>query len=181
LDDPRTRDKNFTIFDLSRNITSHDFEFYMGYMFNTFVNLGYCPECLDANDFLPPTRGILYSNVTGYQFAYGQQVYFLRWGWFVLYFISTILLLAAGVISLLFESMSVVPDVLGYVSTAARNSRYLHLPKYSSAMSGGERSALIGHYEVMMQDVKATSDVGKIALGMKHEGAQRIKPDRVYR
>jgi hypothetical protein len=153
----------------------------MGYIFNTWINLGYCPECMDANDYLPPTRGYLYSNVTVNQISSGELVYYIRGGWYALYLASAIILLMAGIGSLLFESMSVAPDVLGYVSTAARNSRYLHLPKYSGAMSGGERAAKIGHFEVMMQDVKATANVGKIALGMKHEGAQRLQSDRLYR
>jgi hypothetical protein len=113
--------------------------------------------------------------------AYGPLQYYVVPGWFTLYITSAVILLAAGVGCLYFESMSVAPDVLGYVNTAARNSRYLHLPKYTSAMSGGERAARLGHFEVMMQDVKADSEIGKIALGMKHEGAERLRPDRLYR
>ncbi|KAH8668960.1 hypothetical protein BX600DRAFT_461031 [Xylariales sp. PMI_506] len=79
--------------------------------------------------------------------------------------------------------MTIAPDVLGYVSTVARNSRYLHLPKskLNSAMSGGERAKVLGSTKVMMQDVKAGADVGKIALGLKHENAQKLKPGRMYR
>jgi hypothetical protein len=182
LDDPSHNDTDFTTYDLAVNSTTKDFEFYFQYMFNTWVGLGYCPECLDANDYLPQQRTPLYAlDKKALRVASGELIYYIRIGWFSLYFVSAFILLAAGVLSLLFESMSVAPDVLGYVSTAARNSRYLHLPKYTSAMSGGERAAKLSHFEVMMQDVKANADVGKIALGMKHEKAERLKPDRLYR
>jgi len=67
------------------------------------------------------------------------------------------------------------------MSTVTRNGLYLHLPKYTGPMSSGERAANLGHFEVMMLDVKAKSDVGEIPLGLRHEGAQRLKSDRHHR
>jgi hypothetical protein len=102
-------------------------------------------------------------------------------GWYVLYIVCTAILLLAGIFSVVIESMTVAPDVLGYVSTVARNSKYLHLPATNSAMSGGERARKIGQVEVMIQDVKSKSGVGRIVLGMKHEKAERLRADRLYR
>jgi hypothetical protein len=182
LDDPLNRTE-ITLFNLSDVTTKDDFQWYFGYCFNTWINLGYCPECIDAASYgyFPENRQKYYKNSEGSQITTGDYIYHTEGGWMALYFICTSLLLIAGVISVLLESMTVAPDVLGYVSSLARNSRYLHLPKTSSAMSGGERARKLGEFEVMMQDVKANAEVGRIALGLKHDGAQKLKPDRVYR
>lgn len=109
------------------------------------------------------------------------QVFFISPGWVIGYFLCAGLLLIAGTLSVIVESMTVAPDILGYVSTVARNSKYLQLPKTNSAMNGGERARVLGETKVMMQDVKAKADVGRIALGLKHEKAEPLKPGRLYR
>ncbi len=77
--------------------------------------------------------------------------------------------------------MLIVPDVLGYASSQARNSRYLHLPKTAVGKTGAQRAREVGGTVVMMQDVRADDKVGKIALGNKHSGAGRLRPGRLYR
>jgi hypothetical protein len=109
------------------------------------------------------------------------EVYYISVGWVVGYFLCAGALLIAGTLSVIVESMTVAPDILGYVSTVARNSKYLQLPKTNSAMSGGERARVLGETKVMMQDVKAKADIGRIALGLKHEKAEPLKPGRLYR
>jgi hypothetical protein len=163
--------------------STEDFEWYFGYNFNTWVNLGYCTECIDVISIrdIPPKSKHLYIYTAARHSITGDYIYRVYAGWMVLYFSCTGLLLIAGTFSVILEYKTVAPDVLGYVSTVARNSRYLHLPKTSSAMSGGERARKLGGFEVMMQDVKGNADVGRIALGMKHEGAQKLRPDRIYR
>ena len=47
-------------------------------------------------------------------------------------------------------------------------------------MSGPERARMMGNMKVMMQDVKAGSDMGNIVLGTANEAAQRLKPGRLY-
>ena len=174
---------DINLFNLSRTTSVEDFEWYFGYCFNTWVNLGYCPGCIDAisSDELSPAHKPFYKLATGKQITSGGYVYIVYAGWMVLYFACTVLLLIAGTFSVFLECKTVAPDVLGYVSTVARNSRYLHLPKTSSAMSGGERARKLGGFEVMMQDVKGNADVGRIALGLKHDRAQKLRPDRIYR
>jgi hypothetical protein len=92
-----------------------------------------------------------------------------------------VVLLLAGVISVVVESITVAPDTLGYVSTVARNSRYLHVKPTSGAMTGPERARKLADTEVMIQDVKANAGVGKIALGLKSDKAVRLQVDRLYR
>ena len=100
----------------------------------------------------------------------------------IVLFVCSIILLVVGAFSVWLESRLVAPDVLGYVSTTVRNSKFLKLPeKVSSGMSGAERAFELRKYEVMMQDVKKDANRGKIALGVKHEGAEPLKRGRIYR
>jgi hypothetical protein len=182
LDDPDHRGLNLSDFNLSKMSTPKEFAYLFGYVFNTWTSLAFCPECIDAAGYgyLPANRESQYSTVLS-DHVVSDEVFALRVGWLVLYFVCCALLLIAGITSTLLESMTVAPDILGYVSTVARNSKYLHLPKTNSAMNGGERLRKMGGVEVMMQDVKGNANVGRIALGMKHEEAKRLRPDRLYR
>ncbi|KAK0620831.1 hypothetical protein B0T14DRAFT_522226 [Immersiella caudata] len=109
-------------------------------------------------------------------------VFKLDWRWVAVFLTSVIVLLLVGIASVVLEGMLIAPDVLGYASTLARNSRYLHLPKTAAKpMSGPERARAIGGVKVMIQDVKPDKDVGKIALGLKHDRAEPLKPGRLYR
>jgi hypothetical protein len=95
---------------------------------------------------------------------------------------SSIVLLLVGIASIVVESTLVAPDTLGYVSTAVRNSRYLHLPKTTAGtMSGTRRARELGRYKVMMQDVKPDDPVGKIALGLKTDKAKKLEAGKLYR
>jgi hypothetical protein len=185
LDDPFNRGVDLSNFNLSKTASVEEFEWYMGYAFNTWVNLGYCPECVDFNstgwlgEF--PDRVTLYDNATSNRVSWDIFVYQINHGWVAAYMICCIILFIASVMSILLEAVSVAPDVFGHASSLARESRYLHLPKTSSAMNEVDRALIIGGVEIMMQDVRADANVGRIAIGMKHNGAQRLEANRLYR
>lgn len=175
-------------YEMSNYVTPWDFSWYFGYLFNTWVQLGLCPDCVwslsDGNSAPPdPDMQSLYVNATNtLKFTYFSELaYENNNAWLAVYLTCCCLLLIAGVVSILFESVTVAPDILGYASNVARNNRYLHLPPTTSDMRGSERIKVIGDTEVMMQDAKANAEVGKIVLGNKHEKAHRLKPGRVYR
>lgn len=172
------------VVNLSQNVEPDEFAKRFAYLFNTWVHLGYCPTCLT----IPDTESMAYNNLTSfYRRATSTRtwssdvVYTINWPWLSVFIACTAGLLVTGIASVVVESKTVAPDILGYVSTVARNSRYLHLPKTNSAMSGGQRARALGGVEVMMQDVQAQADVGKIALGLKHEKSKRLEPGRLYR
>ncbi|KAH8668384.1 hypothetical protein BX600DRAFT_434925 [Xylariales sp. PMI_506] len=156
-------------------------------LFNTWVNLGYCPSCnpyRSWTDVLSSGRGdaALFTNQSKVEWWYtGDHVYTVDPIYVGIYFVCAGILLVAGIFSTVIDGLLVVPDVLGYASSAARNSRYLHLPKTSSKMSAPQRVREIGSTVVMMQDVKSNADIGRIALGNKHENATKLRAGRVYR
>lgn len=171
--------------DLASNTTSELFASNFGYLFNTWVGVGYCPQCssittLQKFNDSPPETQQLYVPVYADRSS-GKQVFKLSWPWSIAFLVSTVLLLLAGIISVVIESITVAPDTLGYVSTVARNSRYLHVKPTSGAMTGAERARKLADTKVMMQDVKAHADVGKIALGLKSDKAVQLQANRLYR
>ncbi|KAK0619703.1 hypothetical protein B0T14DRAFT_585482 [Immersiella caudata] len=109
-------------------------------LFNTFVTIAHCPECIHSSNFtrvatpdlttdMPPEARALYTAVPGARRTYLLPGLFfaLSWPWAATLLTSVVLLLI-GVASIARESTLVAPDVLGYVSTLARNSKYLRLP-----------------------------------------------------
>ncbi|KAH8653569.1 hypothetical protein BX600DRAFT_515834 [Xylariales sp. PMI_506] len=154
-------------------------------LINTWVNQGYCPGCSSYQswqDEVKNSTDAAYFDSTNAIWTYtGHKIYHVNYTFLALYFICAILMFVAGIISAFIDGMLVVPDVLGYASSAARNSRYLHLPKTSSKMSEPQRVRHVGSTVVMMQDVKANADVGRIALGNKHDASERLRSGRLYR
>jgi hypothetical protein len=180
-------------FNLSALVIPEIFASRIAFLFNTFLNLGNMYE-IESNTFFInyTTKDDVMSHNNGADFVPVTDAYWARTGsdvfavdraWAIVFLVCVVILLVAGVISVTIESMTVAPDTLGYVSSVARNSRHLQLPKtkVNSAMSGGERAKVLGSTMVMMQDVKPDQQVGRIALGMKHKGAKKLEPGRLYR
>ena len=178
------------------------FELYFGKLFNSFVTLAHCLRCVPVSSIDNIRRyedgsvpsGMTNSSIGLYRspetpggkaervYSPPSLIFKLDWRWVAVFLTSVIILLIVGIASVVLEGMLIAPDVLGYASTLARNSRYLHLPKTAAKpMSGPERARAIGGVKVMIQDVKPDKDVGKIALGLKHDRAEALKPGRLYR
>lgn len=161
----------------------------LAYLFNTWVAIGYCPECsaitnsdqLDMLSLRDTDVKERYETIKANRVYTGQEVFQLSWPWTITFIVSAVLLLIAGIIGVIVESVTVAPDTLGYVSTVARNSRYLNVQPTSGVMSGAERARKLANTKVMLQDVKAGADVGKIALGLKTEKAVQLQANRLYR
>ncbi|KAH8671589.1 hypothetical protein BX600DRAFT_510254 [Xylariales sp. PMI_506] len=165
---------------------NYEIGFWFAKLFNTWVGVGYCPKCLPLGSInnlttLSTADMDRYTPLNATRRYTGNQVFQLSMPWVICFIVCTVLLLLAGIISVVVESMTVAPDTLGYVSSVVRNSRYLHVRATSGAMSGPERARKLATTKVMMQDVKASADVGKIALGMKMDNAVRLQADRLYR
>ncbi|KAF2993855.1 hypothetical protein E8E13_000404 [Curvularia kusanoi] len=184
---PDTSTYSAKAINLSHALTASDFAKNFGLLFNTWIDIGYCPECRALADQAAynnasqalKDRFVERNNTESWNGI--DTVYTVQTPWAACYMVCTCLLLLFGVAGVIVESRTVAPDTLGYVSTVARNSRYLHLKPTSGAMSGPERARKLADTKVMLQDVKAKAGVGKIALGLKSENAVKLRYDRLYR
>ncbi len=97
---------------------------------------------------------------------------------------SSTALVLLGIVSIALESRLLPPNTLGYVSSVARNSRYIRLPPTDTGgfLNGSERACRLGDVEVMMQDVHADNPaMGKISLCTKTPEAKILEIERLYR
>jgi hypothetical protein len=168
-------------FDLS-SISQTDFTQRLAMAINTFWTIGFAPMYITGGltHYPNKTTGVSVLNTTG-MYTSINYVYTYDPAWLSILFICSGILLLAGMAGVIWESRTIGPNVLGFASSIVRHSKYIDVPKASSTMSGPERARMMGNVKVMMQDVKACDEVGRIALGTVSEGAQRLKPGRLYR
>ena len=161
----------------------------LGFLMNTFWSIGFTPLNLTSlfyNSSTEPINANMSS--TPVPISYGEgvkidshNIYITRWGWLAALMICSAFLLLAGIFSIWWDARTVSPDVLGFASSVVRKSKYVQLPPVASAASGAERARVLGEVRVMMQDVKPSAPVGRIALGTAHPNAKRLMPGRSYR
>jgi hypothetical protein len=101
--------------------------------------------------------------------------------WLIVVIICSVILIAAGVTIAWFEHHTIGPDILGFASSIVRQSKYISVPKGTSGESGAERARRMKDHKVMMQDVRPSGEVGKIALGTALETSVPLKPGKLYR
>ncbi|KUJ11328.1 uncharacterized protein LY89DRAFT_242512 [Mollisia scopiformis] len=165
-----------------------DFTYNLAFLMNTFWSIGFAPKNL-TNVFYNSTSEPFNKDLGSsplVSWAAGSkidsyEIYVTKWGWLAALMICSVFLLLAGIFSIWWDARTVSPDVLGFASSVVRKSKYVQLPPVASAASGAERARALGDVRVMMQDVKPSATVGRIALGTAHPNAQRLQPGRTYR
>jgi hypothetical protein len=97
--------------------------------------------------------------------------------------VSSGFLLVAAISSIIWDALTISPNLLGFASSVLKESSDLHfsdkLPMRPSA-SVTERIRTLGDVMVMMQDAKPLDPVGKIELGTVHPGAKKLEVGRSY-
>lgn len=196
---------------MANNTEPYHFADTFSFAFNSWMDAGYCPgTCRTAYPTMLLNRALeldiplstieehlnnastilgdellipdeMFKSVEGTWCYTADYVYVIHVPYLVLLYICSLGLLFLGIVSVIIESRVVAPDILGYASTVARNSRYLHLPATAPGMSGADRVRKFGGTVVMMQDVKKDAAVGKIALGNKKHDSAPLRVDRTYR
>ncbi|CAN8098938.1 unnamed protein product [Discula destructiva] len=96
---------------LSATVSPDEFAQRFGQLFNTWVSLGYCPECtsdiLAGNDTaIPPNLQPSYRQAIAAAAYPGVEVYTIEWAWLAVFLVFTTVLLAAGIASVTVESVA---------------------------------------------------------------------------
>ncbi|MCJ1383335.1 hypothetical protein MMC17_006448 [Xylographa soralifera] len=173
------------VLDMSQ-VAPDQFQQRLSLLLNTFWQAGFDPtnQTTEVGTAGIDLEGKSYGNATWAKsnatYLFTQEVYITSWAWLAVLLGSSVVLLVAGVAGVIWDSHIVGPDILGFASSLTRNNKYMDLPKDESTMGGAERARLLRDVKVMMQDVKAGSEVGKVALGTVTESAQRLKLGRLY-
>lgn len=169
-------------------VDNSDFSDNLAFLMNTFWSIGFAPANLTNQFFNATTEPFNKDLGSNLPISYGSgnkidshNIYITEWGWLAALMICSAFLLLAGIFSIWWDARTVSPDVLGFASSVVRKSKYVQLPPVASAASGAERARALGDVRVMMQDVKPSASVGRIALGTAHPNAQRLQSGRAYR
>ena len=112
---------------------------------------------------------------------YEQDVYIASWTWLAVPLGSSVVLFVTGVAGVIWDCHIVGPNILDFASSLTRNNKDMDLPKDESTMGGVECVRMLRDVKVMTQDVKAGSEIGKIAPDTVSDTAQRLKLGRPYR
>ncbi|KAL4787078.1 hypothetical protein BJX76DRAFT_354490 [Aspergillus varians] len=106
----------------------------------------------------------------------------VHWGWLVVFLVSTLILVAASIMTSYIASRIFNPDVLGYVSTLARDNPHMtDCPESSSTWDGFERAKALGGLSIRLGEVRSNDpSSGELAVG-NLVGTTRTVSGRHYR
>lgn len=149
-------------------MSSEDFATRFGHLFNTWVSLGYCPQCtsdvLAGNDTLiHPSLQSSYRQATAIAVVAGNEVRTIHWPWLAVLLVFSTLLLFAGILSVVLESAAPARPAgqnvrrtamwVGDVERADDSVLELRLPKACSAVFNSQRTTQWA--KALMQDMDA--------------------------
>lgn len=111
--------------------------------------------------------------------------YALYSGWLAVYMFATAVLVGATVATVILRINMKGPEILGYVSSLMRDSRFTEKgARAGSALNGDDRSRLLKSVRVKLMDVEGDRDVGRIAFteidGYNGTQKRRLREDRMY-
>jgi hypothetical protein len=134
---------------------------------------------ITGKDYSVPITGTAKDAVHTYQDDLSPELWGINWAFIAIFEFCALTLLLIGLAGIVLEDRTIAPDVLGWVSNLARQSKYVKLPKVEGddgVMSGAERARKARDTMVMMQEIR-----GRIVLGNVTEGAARLEKGKVYR
>ncbi|KAJ4421999.1 hypothetical protein N0V82_003396 [Gnomoniopsis sp. IMI 355080] len=105
-----TKRDNAALLNLSATVTPKDFERNFGQLFNTWVSLGYCPQCTSDilsgnNTLIPANLQPFYRQVNATTLGVGGQVFVVNWAWLSVFLTFAAVLLTVAVASVVIEAI----------------------------------------------------------------------------
>jgi hypothetical protein len=103
-------------------------------------------------------------NITTAAIARDSRVYKASKLWVILLIVCSSAMFILGVSSLVLQSVTTTPDVLGYVSSLTRDNPHVKIPRGATALDGPERTRALRDLKVQMTDIRPDSEIGYFAL-----------------
>ncbi|KAF4996631.1 hypothetical protein FGRMN_4377 [Fusarium graminum] len=94
------------------------------------------------------------------------EVYAVKWSWMALFITSCVMLIASGIASVAFAHLAIGPEILGYASSAVRDSRYMDLPLDVGMKDALEVTKMIGQRRLKYGFVDSTTGDGQTLVGI---------------
>ena len=99
------------------------------------------------------------------------EVYIVNWSWSVLFLVSSLILLASGIVSIMFAHLAIGPEVLGYASTVVHSSKYVKLPAEAGKKEAFEVVKMMGQKRLRYGYVDCVAEDGQriVGVGLENE------------
>ncbi|KAK0660378.1 hypothetical protein DIS24_g3307 [Lasiodiplodia hormozganensis] len=110
----------------------------------------------------------------------GPRVYRCRWGYIFVVLITSIIMTTAAGATIVFNFLTIAPNVLGFASTYTRDNANIPDSGEGSYMSGTQRASALSGVKVRIGDVKAREAVGHISLTTDLRNPTALRKDRQY-
>lgn len=162
-------------------------------VYNTFWQASYGMQYLVGNlteplDYYNNASGngnrfINFNSTKATVTEFDGEFYNCNWGYFALVCITSSVLLAAGIASLVLKVKTLAPDILGYASTCIRDNPHTSLGQdyyHISHLDGLEQARALQHIAVIIGDVKSHWEVGHVAFTTTDTNPQRLQRGRTY-
>ncbi|CAG7563667.1 unnamed protein product [Fusarium equiseti] len=172
LNDPGTR--SFAVGNdeeeqsILRNTTNEQFGRRLSQLINTYVLLGQLKQYASQGNsdaiasFAPNvTVPVDVSNL--------EEIYVVHWNWMALFFACCGVLLGSGIVGVVFAHLAAGPEILGYASSAVRDSRYLSLPADAGQKEALDVTKMIGQQKFKYGYTNAVSEEGRPLMGIALE------------
>ncbi|CAF3652217.1 unnamed protein product [Fusarium graminearum] len=168
LDNPRRNAVNHrTVPDdasLFNSTTQEQFGRRLGQVINTYLLLGQSYRTVMEVD--PIFNGSITVPVEKSNLV---EVYTVHWSWTILFLVSSLILLASGIISIVFAHLAIGPEVLGYASTVVHSSKYVELPAEAGKKEAFEVVKMLGQKRLRYGYVDSVAEDGQCIVGVGME------------
>jgi len=155
------------------NVTEADFSARLSLLFNTFWLAAQWNSVIadhshtNISRFFDDTTGELKSDYQQATVTVIQKisVYNANYVWITVLLIVSVILLLCALASLALRIFAIAPDILGFVSSLTRDSRYFEcLSPGGSLLDGEQRARKLRSLKIQIVDVRPEADVGHIAF-----------------
>ncbi|KAJ5902599.1 hypothetical protein N7495_003127 [Penicillium taxi] len=108
------------------------------------------------------------------------SVYVVNFRWLAAFVVATLVMTICAIITIFLTSMSMNPDILGYISTYVWNSPSVGLPRSGTFLGGDKKTRSIKEWQVRLGDVRSEDKVGQLSIGIL-SSTKKPEPGRLYR
>lgn len=158
-------------------------------LFNTYWH-AYCNLQAMTQSEIGLGFGALFPSNVMFQSADAQmsiagQHFVVNFAFLAIYMVCCLVALVAGILALILQVRTLVPDVLGTVSMLVKENPYAPVPEGGSALDGHEYSRKVMNMPVKLCDIRSNELVGHIALtSLEIEDTEgciaSVRRDRLY-
>lgn len=162
------------------NLTESDISHRLGQLINTYLMISQAYDSISAgrlgldatNDLSSP----IYNITTTMSTINTEQIYTINAAWLTAFFVTAIAMVAASIVGAVFCHSSITPEILGFASSAIRDSKYVDLAPGFGALGGLEMTKAFEKVE-FRYGVVNKSDSGQEVLGV----SWKVSTERVQK